>query len=208
MEKKALDYVGYSTTQLESYVQDEDSCVDKINHDMHIDIPPWALQNLSKSLKQIICTKKIGLYDNSLDGIVLGVANIKVITNKWAIRQNSPDFHVDIRADWYVFRPKAGAILKGIVKRILHSNNLSVLIYKAFNVFVRTPKLRNSRFSLNQEITIRLVKFDLKGSRLPHLDGELVIDGITGEDNADSGIDGCAMNKSIKFEHSDEVSGL
>lgn len=145
----------------------------------------------------IIATKKIGVYDAESNGIVLDVRNIKLEGTMSLIRYDSPELHLNIHADFYVFQPKVGALLKGVVKHI-SKKHVSALIYNVFNVSIRLNGDFKRKLQVNREITIRMKKFDLQNV-LPYIEGELV---SGQDDNADSGIGSgskSALNKSMKF---------
>lgn len=179
---KKAKYIKYTRAELEKYIKDKSSCVQKIHAHEHLGISMAGLQNLRETISRIL-DSKIGRYDRNRDGIVLDIRNTKVLNTPSLIRHDSADLHLDIEADFYVFRPRIGAVIVGVVKHISQAN-IGVVIYRVFNVAVKFSEARHVK--VNQEIKIRVMNFDLD-NRMPEIEGELV--GAKMEENdGDSGI--------------------
>ncbi|XP_063700454.1 DNA-directed RNA polymerase I subunit RPA43 [Culicoides brevitarsis] len=178
-------YIKYTRAELERYTSDESSCVQKIHAREHLGISMAGLQNLRETISRIL-DSKIGRFDRNRNGIILDIRNTKVLDTPSQIRHDSADLHLDIESDFYVFQPRIGAIVTGVVKHISQSN-IGVIIYRVFNVAVKfTTGMRNVK--VNQEIKIRVLDFDLD-NRVPEIQGELVANPKTETENdGDSGI--------------------
>lgn len=198
MNKTKLKYVKYTKQELDRYVRDKNSCITLINHEMHIGFPPWGFANFQDTLTNIISRDKIGKYDAKLDGIVLEVRNIKVFGTAYPVHDDDPVNHINIKANFYVFQPRIGAIIKGIVKHISHGH-VAVIIYRVFNVSIRFNRnaVRDS-LKINQQISFRIKKFDLHGA-MPYIEGELI-------ETKDS-IKTEATGKHLKFEDDEDSIG-
>lgn len=186
MQQKSK-YIKYSKAELESYVQNEESCVRKINVTKVMGLQPWALGNLNSSVHHLI-SKNIGKYNRDSEGIILDYCNTKVLNNKSIIRHDSSELQVNIQTDYYVFQPVIGAIITGTIKHIA-LNHIGVIIYRVFNVSIRLNDFEKSAFHVKQEIKFKIKKFDFQ-NLLPYIVGEL-IDAPTSQidsDYADSGI--------------------
>lgn len=201
MAKKSLLF-QFTQAQLTAYIKDKNSCVKCVPSKMHIGFPPHGLDNFKETLLSIISKKKIGSYDEDSSGIVLDVRNIKLEGTMSMIRYDSPELHLDINANFYVFQPQLGAILKGTVKHI-SKRHVSALIYNVFNVSIRLNGDFQRKLQVNKEISFRVKNFDLQNV-LPYIEGELV---ATAESDGDSGIgDGKAVNKKKVFSQEDSSS--
>lgn len=176
----------FTQAQLEGYIKDENSCVKRVPSKMHIGFPPYGLENFKETLLSIISKKKIGSYDEESRGIVLDVRNIKLEGTMSHIRYDSPELHMNIFANFYVFQPHLGALLKGTVKHI-SKRHVSALIYSVFNVSIRLNGDFMRKLQVNKEISFRVKKFDLQNV-LPYIEGELVDSGKDDENGGDSGI--------------------
>lgn len=171
MGRKILNYIKYTKNELRDYVNDEKSCIERITNKMHIDFPPSGLANFNDSLKSLITRLKVGNFDKALGGIVLDANNIKVLGNLCPIRYDSPELHLDIQADFFLFKPQIGSVIAGLVKHISH-NHIGVIIYRVFNVSIHLrSKLKSVK--INEEISFRIKSFDLQNA-IPFIEGELV----------------------------------
>lgn len=174
-------YIKYTLAQLKSYIADEGTCVHKIHAKKHLGLPLSGLADLKNTIEAEL-DHKIGRMDRVLDGIVLDIRNIKVYNEPVFIHSDNPDLHLDYEANFYVFQPRIGAVVKGIVKHI-GRHHLGVLIYRVFNVAVTLGRANRNKIKVNQKIKLRIVNFDLTSS-LPEIEGELDGD----EYDVDSGI--------------------
>lgn len=196
MNKTKLKYVKYTKQELDRYVRDKNSCITLINSDMHVGFPPWGFANFQETLTNIISRDKIGKYDPKLDGIVLEVRNIKVFGTAYPVHDDDPINHINIKANFYVFQPRIGAIIKGVVKHISHGH-VAVIIYRVFNVSIRFNRasVRDS-LKINQQISFRIKKFDLHGA-MPYIEGELI-------ETNNATIKTETVKKHLKFDDDDE----
>lgn len=173
MNKTKLKYVKYTKKELDKYVRDEISCISLMNSELHLGFPPWGFTNFQETLTNIISRDKIGKYDANLNGIVLEVRNIKVFGTAYHVHDDDPYNHINIKANFYVFQPRIGAIIKGIVKHISHGH-VAVIIYRVFNVSIRFNRMEvRDSLRINQLISFRIKKFDLQGA-MPCIEGELI----------------------------------
>lgn len=177
MEKTKLKYIKYTKQELDKYVKDKGSCVNLLKTDMHISFPPWGFANFQETVTNIISRSKVGKYDRKLDGIVLDVRNIKVFGTNYAVHDDDPYNHIDLIANFYVFQPRIGAVITGIVKHISH-RHVSAIIYRVFNVSIRFKRQMNRSLEINSKITFKIKKFDLQDG-LPYIEGELVEDAVS-----------------------------
>lgn len=198
MSKTKLKYVKYTKQELDRYVRDKNSCITLINSEMHIGFPPWGFSKFQETLTNMISREKVGKYDAKLDGIVLDVRNIKVFGTAYAVQNDDPINHFNIKANFYVFQPRIGAIIKGVVKHISHGH-IAVIIYRVFNVSIRfnRSEVRDS-LKINQPISFRIKNFDLHGA-MPYIGGELIQ--IAERARAET------SRKHLKFDDDDAING-
>lgn len=196
MNKTKFKYVKYTKQELDRYVRDKNSCVARTDSEMHVGFPPWGFANFQETLTNIISRDKIGKYDSKLDGIVLEVRNIKVFGTAYPVHDDDPYNHINIKANFYVFQPRIGATIKGVVKHISHGH-VAVIIYRVFNVSIRFNRSAvQDSLKINQQISFRIKQFDLQGA-MPYIEGELI--GVKIEEKPNT------TNKHLKFE--DDVIG-
>lgn len=213
MNKAKLKYVKYTKQELDQYVRDKNSCITLTNSEMHIGFPPWGFANFQETLTNIISREKVGKHDGKLNGIVLEVLNINVFGTAYPVHDDDPYNHIDLKANFYVFQPRIGAIIKGVVKHISHGH-VAVIIYRVFNVSIRFNRstVRDS-LKINQQISFRVKMFDLQGA-MPYIEGELIENKIQEkpcfkrDDAEDSGISAEETKKCthVKFKNESDSS--
>ncbi|KAH8279945.1 hypothetical protein KR054_011744 [Drosophila jambulina] len=188
MAKILQKYIKFSGKELEKYASNPESCVRCINTDMHLAMGPYGMASFKHALHELLIRTKVGIYNSGLDGIVLGIKNIKMLGHTAALRADDPTMHLVINADFYVFRPVTGAILTGVVRHI-SKHHVSAVIYRVFNTSIRFTNKKNSRESMvmDQKIKFRIKNFDISNA-MPYIEGELLLE--DGEE---------PQNKSIKF---------
>ncbi|KAH8305498.1 hypothetical protein KR018_012250 [Drosophila ironensis] len=209
MAKILQKYIKFSSKELEEYAANPQSCVRRIRQDMHLSMGPYGMADFKHALHDLLIRTKVGIYDASLQGIVLDVKKIKVLSQAATLRADDPSMHIIINADFYVFRPVNGAVLKGVVRHV-SSHQVSAVIYRVFNTsLLFADKNQNHGIVMDQDITFRIKKFDIRNV-MPYIEGELVADAATKSQVRlyhrnptvrllTPALDSQAQNKSIKF---------
>lgn len=174
MNKRPLKYLEFTIKELQKFVNDENSCVKRINNEMHIGFPPWGIATFKESLIGILKRNKIGKYDEKLGGIILDVRNIKVQGNNYLLQNDSPDLHINLIADFYVFIPTIGCIIEGTIKHIA-PGHISVTLYHLFNVTIQINAAKQKHLKIDSEVLVKITNFNL-GYTIPSIQGELYID--------------------------------
>lgn len=203
MNKTKFKYVKFTKPELDRYVRDKNSCISLVNSEMHVGFPPWGFAAFQETLTNIIGREKIGKFDTKLDGIVLDVRNIKVFGTSYAVHDDDPYNHINLKANFYVFKPRIGVVVKGIVKHISHGH-VAVIIYRVFNVSIRfSSEEVRERLQINQQITFRIKRFDLHGA-MPFIEGELLNIRV---DPAPRAVAASQSRSHVKFGDEDEDAG-
>lgn len=176
MAKILQKYIKFSAKELDKYATTPGSCVRCINTDKHLAMGAYGMANFKHALHELLIRTKVGFYDSGLDGIVLGIKNIKMLGHTAALRADDPTMHLVINADFYVFRPVTGAILDGVVRHI-SKHQVSAVIYRVFNTTIRFTNQKHSRESIEmeQEIKFRIKNFDVSNA-MPYIEGELLLE--------------------------------
>lgn len=93
-----------------------------------------------------------------------------MVGEEYAMRNDSSALHVSLKVKFYVFQPRIGAVLIGIVKHVaLH--HISVTIHRFFNVVIPL-ETKNNTLRTNMTVMVKLTKFDLDDS-IPYFEGKL-----------------------------------
>ncbi|XP_016994106.2 DNA-directed RNA polymerase I subunit RPA43 [Drosophila takahashii] len=176
MAKILQKYIKFSAKELEKYASTPGSCVRCISKEMHLAMGPYGMASFKHALHELLIRTKVGFYDASLDGIVLGIKNIKVLGQTAGLRADDPTMHLVIHADFYVFRPEVGAVLNGVVQHI-SKYHINAVIYRVFNTNIRFTNKEQSRddFAMDQEIKFSIKSFDI-GNVVPCIEGELLFE--------------------------------
>ncbi|XP_015188418.1 PREDICTED: DNA-directed RNA polymerase I subunit RPA43 [Polistes dominula] len=164
--------VTWSLLELEGLLEDENSQVHYERMKKHLALHPFHLNDLSKALHEIL-SSGLNTYDNELKGFLLAYKNPKLLTTLGGVFYDSYFIHIDIEADFYVFRPQVGNLLKGIVHK-KGANYIGVLMHKTFNVSIFRPengeKWPGDVVNIGQEVKFEVTYLDIN-SRLPFIRG-------------------------------------
>ncbi|KAJ8667333.1 hypothetical protein QAD02_008995 [Eretmocerus hayati] len=168
--------VSWTSLELEGLVEDEDSCVFVERKQKHLGLHPYHLSNLSAALREIL-DAGLNRYDQELNGLLLSYKNPKLLSPLGDILYDTCFVHVDVEADFYIFRPEVGKSLKGIVNKVSY-HHIGVLLHKIFNVSIRKPDIKNGEESNwpeeeiheGQEVRFTLEDVDYK-TRIPYMRG-------------------------------------
>lgn len=175
MHKTKNHYIKYSRSELENYTKLPESCVKRINCVEPIRFSPTIFSDFQSAILRIL-SKKIGKYDVKLNGVVLDFRNTKVLTSQSGIRQDSPYSLINVETNFYVFSPRKGAVVTGILKyinRLSMETVMTVVIYRVFNVKVTVKGKVKQELEKNQEIKIRVKDFHFDNV-FPFIEGELI----------------------------------
>jgi DNA-directed RNA polymerase I subunit RPA43 len=175
MDKVKNPYIKYTRFELEGYIKLNESCVKKIKCTEAIRFSPTIMGNFKSSILKIL-TKKIGKFDAKLNGVVLDFRNTKLCSTLSGIRQDSAFSMINVETDFYLFTPRMGAIVTGMVKYINRHGSetvISVVIYRVFNVKVTLKGNVKKELDKNEEIRIRVKNFHFENV-IPFIEGELL----------------------------------
>ncbi|XP_046750962.1 DNA-directed RNA polymerase I subunit RPA43 [Diprion similis] len=174
MAGKVIDAKTWTQLELRGLLEDEDSHVYFERCNRHVGLHPFYLGNLNAALKEILGST-LNSYDAKLKGIILSYKNPKILNKVGPILYDTCFIHVDIEADFYIFRPNIGDELKGIVNK-KSQDHVGILLNKVFNVSIPRPDEDDNwpgfYVQLGQEVRFTITYLDLKG-RLPYIRGSM-----------------------------------
>lgn len=170
MRKTKNEYIKYSKAELEGYIKDTETCIKKIASVEQIRFSPVLFSDFEASILKIL-SRKIGKFDQKLNGVILDFRNTKMLSNQSVVRQDSPYSVINVATNFYVFMPEEGQIVDGIVKHINRTNMITIIavvIYRVFNVKIT---VRGSvKLEKDQEIKIRVKDFHFLNV-IPYIEG-------------------------------------
>ncbi|XP_046492229.1 DNA-directed RNA polymerase I subunit RPA43 [Neodiprion pinetum] len=213
MAGKVIDAKTWTQLELRGLLEDEDSHVYFERCKKHLGLHPFHLSNLNTALKEILGST-LNSYDAKLNGIILSYKNPKILNKVATILNDACFIHVDIEADFYIFRPNIGDELKGIVNK-KSQDHVGILLNKVFNVSIPRPDEDENwpgfYTQIGQEVRFTITYLELKG-RLPYIRGSMdaenylrnckpLDDTFEAVDEDDEPV---AKPNAIKFSYSDE----
>ncbi|XP_076670044.1 RNA polymerase I subunit F [Andrena cerasifolii] len=173
---KFQTYTGitWSDLELTGLIEDELSLVRFERFKKHLGLHPFHLTNLNAALNEIL-SSNLNSYDKELKGFLLAYKNPKLLTPLGEILYDTCFIHVDIEADFYIFRPEVGCSLKGTVNK-KGLDHIGLLVHKAFNVSI--PKQDDDEdwpgddLAIGQDVRFVVTCLDIT-SGLPYIRGAL-----------------------------------
>lgn len=105
---------------------------------------------------------------------MLSARNITLLSPLGALRHDSPEIHIDIEADFYIFQPEIDSILEGVIVK-KNDHFIGCLVHRVFNISI--PKANENNWSgsyleIGDNVTFKVIFMDLLG-RLPYIRGEI-----------------------------------
>jgi DNA-directed RNA polymerase I subunit RPA43 len=176
MSKTKNHYIKYTRLELQTYCKHPETCIKKVNCIEPIRFSPTILGNFKDSILRIL-SRKIGKYDNKLNGVVLDFRDTKIMATQTGIRQDSSFSVINVETNFYIFSPRKGAIIPGTIKyinRMSMETNITVVIYRVFNVKVTIKGKVKQELDKNSEIQIRVKDFHFENV-IPFIEGEQII---------------------------------
>lgn len=137
----------------------ESSYVSRVEHTMHLGMMPSCIGRMRTSVSQIL-NDKLRKYDQTLDGIIVGYENVKLVGGVGHAVINSSLLHVNIHALFYVFRPRVDVILSGVVVKC-SGLRATCMLHDVFTVFVSLDEALRSLVRPSAVICFRVTEVDL-----------------------------------------------
>lgn len=182
----------FNLKELDLLIEDENSCVELQTLQEHLALHPFHLNDLSNSVKDILnsrigkfCVRYViyfivilSIHKNCflrLDGILCGYKNIKFLSKLGHISDDSCFIHVDIEAEFFIFKPTKRKILEGIVHKKT-KDHIGCLVHKIFNVSLPKPKKGEwigESLTINSRIQLEISSTNFDG-KLPYIKGKIV----------------------------------
>ncbi|XP_064482419.1 DNA-directed RNA polymerase I subunit RPA43-like [Ornithodoros turicata] len=98
---------------------------------VHVPLPPSYIGSRNRGVRQLLDSWK-GQYVQRLHGILLRYERLRFQHRSSAIIDDQPYVHDDVVADFYVFTPEVGSIVRGCINRMTKSH-LGCLIHGSIN---------------------------------------------------------------------------
>ncbi|XP_014480004.1 PREDICTED: DNA-directed RNA polymerase I subunit RPA43-like [Dinoponera quadriceps] len=182
MNFKTNQKIMWTMLELHGLLEADDSCVHFKNTKKHLALHPFHLKDLQRALNEILMSM-INTYDTELKGFLLSYKKPKLLSNLGRIFYDSCFIHVDIEADFYLFCPKVGCSLKGIVNK-KGLDHIVLLIHKVFTVTIPKPDNEEEEWlgntvEIGQEVKCCVTHID-RSTKLPSICATLNTDYLQG----------------------------
>ncbi|KAF5278308.1 hypothetical protein FQR65_LT03577 [Abscondita terminalis] len=174
--KKTKAIISFEKSFLQKLVDEGNWCVELREQTYHLALHPYHLTNINNSIKDLL-GKGIARYDPKLNGILLGFENIKLLS-QGTIVDDSFFVHIDVSANFFLFKPEIGKVLIGVVNK-KSDDHVGCLVYETFNVSIPKPEDQEisewmgGKVEIGDEISFKITFHELD-SRLPYIRGELL----------------------------------
>lgn len=203
-----------------------DSAMSMVRMPVHLALQPAYLGNINAGIFSSL-NKNINKYYPELKGILMGYTKIKLKRQEGSISNDAPFIHVDVQADFYIFKPKNGVTLRGRVNK-KSAGHVGCLVHDVFNAAITPPIGANlsrwcgAQAEIGKQITFVTTAVSF-GDKVPIIRGRLEEEGIAiqqdSEEEAiqeveefeetritdyDSGIDSIGKGEKRKREEEDE----
>ncbi|KAJ8936021.1 hypothetical protein NQ314_012525 [Rhamnusium bicolor] len=108
--------IKFDIKLLNTLTNNINSGVEILRSKHHLSLHPIHLNDFNKSIRDIL-SGGIAKYNKNLSGILLGYQNIKLPVDIGFINYDSCYIHIDLEADFFVFKPEIGKEMQGVVNR-------------------------------------------------------------------------------------------
>ncbi|GLG98702.1 DNA-directed RNA polymerase I subunit RPA43, partial [Gryllus bimaculatus] len=164
----------FNATDLSKLLKKPNACVFLRKSKRHIALTPKALNNTNDSVL-VHLNRLVRKFDPELDAVVLGCRNVSILTNLGTIVDDSPHVHLDIEAEFYLFKPEKDSLLSGVVNK-KSRDNIGCLVHDIFNVSIPIEPdegIDIDNISIGQTLTFCVVVVDFSHP-IPFIKGKLI----------------------------------
>ncbi|KAM8967106.1 DNA-directed RNA polymerase I subunit RPA43 [Pelodytes ibericus] len=113
------------------------SCLVVETHRRHLALSPKYLQKKRSGIQEQLNTELLK-YSTGMEGVPVAYDNIKLVSEFGDIYDDLGHIHVNIEADFVIFRPDYGQTLVGVVNKVAPSH-IGCLVHGCFNASVPKP---------------------------------------------------------------------
>ena len=151
-------------------VLQENTSFRKLEFQEHISLLPCYIGRLSTGILEHL-NQRILKYSAKYGGVLLSYSKPVVLQKYALIFDEQPHLHFDVRYTAYVFKPRIGDVLSGVVNKT-GTDYIGCVVYGCFNASVFDTKTdvrngffnrRSNIYSVGSTITFQVTKLDCIG---------------------------------------------
>ncbi|KAK4294024.1 hypothetical protein Pmani_033323 [Petrolisthes manimaculis] len=156
-------------------------CIDKIEKEVCVLLHPIHSKDIRRGVTQEL-EAMLTRYSHQLGGLPLAYENPRLVSSHGWLFDTNPFNHLLVHTTFYVFNPKVGSIVDGVVKR-KSPGHLGCLVHGRFNVSVlRTQDAKKQEWcgmQLEEGDQVKLKLVDVKlGYYMPYFKAELDLESV------------------------------
>lgn len=162
--------------ELEKLVDNPYHGIYREENELHVTLHPRYLGDVTTGLCDYF-NKQINCWHPKLEGFLANYGKLKLKSNYGLISNDEAHIHIDVVSEFFVFRPKLGSVLQGIVVKT-SPKHVACLLHGAFSVACYQPSDLNSNrwwgnnAQIGDSVRFKILKLD-KTQKIPFILGEL-----------------------------------
>ncbi|XP_071120447.1 DNA-directed RNA polymerase I subunit RPA43-like [Mytilus edulis] len=114
------------------------SHLEAVSSKRHIVLPPKFFNSILQGVREHL-NSELQLVASWTDGVLMAYNNVKILETVGRIFDESPYIHFNVNADFIIFRPEVGCLLKGIVNK-KSTYHVGCLVHQCFNASIHKPR--------------------------------------------------------------------
>lgn len=158
-----------SLNSLQSLTRSKSSSVVAMKNVVHMALPPSSLSNVMAGVR-LELDQKINRYYSPLAGVLLGYQDPRLTATTGHILHDQPYIHLDVSATFYVFTPKVGDMVHGVVNK-RSGGHLGCLLYDTFNVSLLAGV---EKVTLGEHVELEVTRVSYNYNSMPLIEGKLI----------------------------------
>ncbi|OWF42943.1 DNA-directed RNA polymerase I subunit RPA43-like [Mizuhopecten yessoensis] len=124
--------------------EDKYAQFEKVTTTKHIVLSPKYLGRVKTGIVEQL-NSELNFASESLDGILIAYSSIHLLQRLGRILDDQPYIHFNIQADFVVFKPVIGCLLRGVVNKV-SKNHIGCLVHNCFNASLARPAQAGKRW--------------------------------------------------------------
>ncbi|XP_028674150.1 DNA-directed RNA polymerase I subunit RPA43 isoform X1 [Erpetoichthys calabaricus] len=177
-----------SFTEACNFIDKPYSCLVVDTHRRHIVLSPIYIKKKKTGIQEQLSAELLK-YSESLKGVPVAYDNIRILGDLGDIHDDQGYIHINIEADFVIFRPGKGRKLVGIVNKV-SPTHIGCLVHGCFNASIPKPWQMSAvtwqefGWKLGDSLEFEVLQLDADAVGVVLIRGRLYINGSTCEESA------------------------